>query len=580
MMVDRLFLLDLPDSSAELATLSWEAIRKFYEDLATVALGSETIDRWLATWSHLDSLVSEAASSAMIAYTCDTEDAEKEAAHLRFSAEILPKVEEHGVRLARKWVESDLHPPGLETVLAKFRTAIELFREENVPLFSHLEELGATYQRITGGMTAEWEGRKIPLPQLGPHLQSSDRKVRETAFLASVAPFMAAKDQLTSLFDQMYTHRQRIAANAGFADFRDYVFPAKFRFDYTPDDCLRFHDAVEATVVPAVVRQLRERQSRLGLDQLRPWDLPLNPYQTEALKPFSSVSELIAGAHRVFGRVAPEFAEDFRIMQDEGLLDLESRQGKAPGGYCDTLQVRGRPFIFMNAAGVMNDVMTLLHEGGHAFHAFASHKQPLVWQRHPGAESAELASMSMELLASPYLVKPDGYLDEMDARRAMVDRLEDVLSSLAHIASVDAFQHWIYTSGEGGEGSARDDAWLRVRARFAPGVDWSGLERERASRWYRQLHIFLYPFYYIEYGIAQLGALQVWRNSLRDPTSAVKAYRTFLDFGATLPLPDLYRAAGASLVFDAARMGDLVALVEEQAAALREGLPTSEVASD
>jgi len=256
----------------------------------------------------------------------------------------------------------------------------------------------------------------------------------------------------------------------------------------------------------------------------------------------------------------------------EGLLDLESRPGKAPGGYCDTLHARGRPFVFMNAAGVPEDVTTLLHEAGHCFHAFASHALPFIWQRHPGAESAELASMSMELLAAPHLVRPVGFYGEADALSARLEHLEDLLLSLAHIASIDAFQGWIYTNPQGADPAARDAAWLRLRDRFEPGVDWSGLEAERVARWYRQLHIFLYPFYYIEYGLAQIGALQVWRNARRDPVAAVAAYRRFMALGATTRLPDLYRTAGVELSFDAGLLGELVELVETEMATLREAL--------
>ena len=257
-------------------------------------------------------------------------------------------------------------------------------------------------------------------------------------------------------------------------------------------------------------------------------------------------------------------------MIDEGLRDLDSRKGKAPGGYCDTLHDRGRPFVFMNAAGVMDDVRTLLHEAGHSFHSFASHQMPLVWQRYPGAEIAELASMSMELLAAPQLAMADGFLTEAEFRRAWVEHLEDILMTIAHVASVDAFQSWIYTSGKGGEGASRDDAWLSIRSRFEPEVDWSGLELERTARWHRQIHIFLYPFYYIEYGIAQLGALQVWQNSQRDWRDAVHHYRKALALGATTSLPEMYRTAGAEVVFDAGRMEELVGRVEEEIAKYRD----------
>ncbi|HEX9894484.1 MAG TPA: M3 family oligoendopeptidase [Gemmatimonadales bacterium] len=563
------YVVPLPASPAELADATWKSIFPLYEAVAGVPLDRFSIRDWLATWSRLEELVSEAASLSMIAYTCDTADPAKEAAYLRFSAEIMPLAEEQGVRLARLLVDSGLAPDRLETVVERFRTSILLFRDANVPLFAELEGLSAQYQKITGGMTAEWEGERKPLPQLSPFLQHPDRTIRERAFRSSVEPYVTAHDELASLFDELYGRRQQVALNAGFADFRDYVFPAKFRFDYTPDDCRRFHEAVEATVVPALTRAMTERQRRLRLPGLRPWDLAVNPYRRETLRPYSEPAELPRTAQRIFDRLDPHLGAEFQRMIDEHLLDLESRAGKAPGGYCDTLHARGRPFIFMNASGILEDVTTLLHEAGHAFHAFASHQQPFIWQRHPGSEAAELASMSMELLAGRWLSRPVGYLGETDARRAQLEHLEDVLSSLAHIASVDAFQHWLYSSGAGHDPTARDAEWLRIRSRFEPMVDWSDLERERIARWYRQLHIFLYPFYYIEYGIAQLGALQVWRNSLSDPEGAVSAYRRFLQLGATRPLPALYAEAGAQLVFDPARMGELVRLVETRAAQLR-----------
>jgi oligoendopeptidase F len=276
----------------------------------------------------------------------------------------------------------------------------------------------------------------------------------------------------------------------------------------------------------------------------------------------------------MFERVDAALGAQFRTLLVEGGLDLESRQGKAPGGYCDTLHIRGRPFIFMNASGVMDDVTTLLHEAGHAFHAFAAHRLPYIWQRHPGAEAAELASMSMEMLASRHLVQPTGYFSAEDYRSAWLEHLEDILLSLVHIAAVDSFQTWIYTSGQGGDADARDAEWLRLRSRFERGVDWSGLEQERIARWYRQLHIFLYPFYYIEYGIAQIGALQIWRNSLDDPKRAVARYRDALALGAVRTLPEIYRTAGAGLTFDADAIGELVQLVESEIGRVRARLPS------
>jgi oligoendopeptidase F len=331
----------------------------------------------------------------------------------------------------------------------------------------------------------------------------------------------------------MYHLRQQVARNAGFPDFQDYSFRSKFRFDYTPADVERFHRSVEAVVTPAVERIRERRRERLQLDTLRPWDSLVDPYGYAALRPFEVVDDLSQTTLRVMNRVDPLLGQQFSTMMTEGLLDLGSRKGKAPGGYCETLHHRGRPYIFMNAAGTLDDVMTLFHEAGHAFHAFAAHRLPLIWQRHPGMETAELASMSMELLASRYMGEENGGFFTLEEQaRARVEHLEDVLLTLTHIASVDAFQTWLYTSGAGDDRDARDRAWLRIRERFDRGIDWSGLEQERVTRWHRQLHIFLYPFYYIEYGIAQLGALQIWRNSLGDEAAALEAYRAALALGA------------------------------------------------
>jgi oligoendopeptidase F len=559
----------LPPSPSAFAKATWDDVAPYFDELAVRPLEPSTMEAWLRAWSTLEELVTEAAARAMIAYTIDTGDAEKEADHLRFSTEVLPRMEERSVELARRLVESGYSSPELKTTLARFRTQIEIFRDENVPIFAELEEHSARYQRITGSITVEWDGVERPLPQLQPFLKSPDRAVRERAFRAASRPYIDRRDELSALFDRMYHLRMKAAANAGFANFRDYIFPAKFRFDYTPADCERFHEAIELAVVPAVERVLESRRQRLGLEVLRPWDLAVDPYRAKALRPFTTEAEFVSTARRVFGRLDPSLGGEFQTMIDEGLLDLESRKGKAPGGYCETLHFHGRPFIFMNAVGLVDDVMTLLHEAGHAFHTFASHVQPLIWQRHPGSEAAELASMSMELLAGPHLILPTGFFSPEDAGSAWLEHLEDVLLSLVHIASVDAFQTWIYTSGQGANADARDAAWLRLRLRFERGVDWSDLEQERVARWYRQLHIFMYPFYYIEYGIAQVGALQIWRNSLEDPARAVARYRDALALGAVRSLPEIYRAAGAKLTFDAEAIAALVQLVEKEIARVR-----------
>jgi oligoendopeptidase F len=566
-------MIELPASPEAFRDAGWDDILPYYEQLATIALDSTTtvVEAWLRTWSRLDMLVGEAGTLAMIAYTGDTADTAAETTYLRFSMEIIPKLEEQGVRLAKRLIALDWSRDDLDTTVRRFRTDIEIFREANVPRFSQIEELSAGYQKITGGLSVDWDGTPRTIPQLQPYLKSADRAERERAFRLGAEAYMVKRDEFADLFDNMYVLREAVAKEAGFPDYQRYCFAAKHRFDYTPDDTARFHAAVKQTVTPAVARLMAHRRQSLGLDVLRPWDVTVDLNADEPLKPFADIDTFIDRAKNIFRRVDPDLGAQFRIMADEKLLDLESRPGKAPGGYCTDLAFRGRPFIFMNAVGVPDDVQTLVHEAGHCFHDFATHSLPFTWQRRTGHEAAELASMSMELLAMPYLVAPDGYYTPAQARVAWLEHLEDVLGSLVHIASVDAFQAWIYTDPAGADRDARDAKWLEIREEFESGVDWTGLERERVGRWYRQLHIFELPFYYIEYGLAQLGALQVFRNAVADADDAVAAYKRFLKLGGTRPLPELYAAAGAKLVFDADTMAELVAFAEERIVALRAG---------
>ena len=559
----------LPDSAAAFADATWDEIAPYYDELATRALDRSNVEEWLRSWSALDGLLDEAEARAEVEYTVDTTDPAREARHLRFASEIGPQRGEQRVRLAARLLDLGYERSGLETTIRHFRNSRELFRQANVELGAEVQRLNAQYNKITGGMTAEWDGEERPLPRLAPFMQDQDRATRERAFRLHTRPYIAAHDELAALFSEQFALRERIARNAGMANYRDYAHREKDRFDYTPDDCARFAAAVEEAVVPAATRIHERRRRAMGLDTLRPWDLGPDPQGRPPLRPFTDVAGLIDPAVTIFTRLDPTLGGYFRTMVEEQLLDLDSRLGKAPGGYCTSFAHVGRPFIFMNAVGMAGDVNTLLHEAGHAFHDFAAQEQPLLFQRHTGAEMAEVASMSMEHLTAPYLGRArGGYYDDEELRRDRIAHLENILILMPHIAAVDAFQQWIYTSGEGADAAARDAAWLRIRARFEPGVDWSGLEAERTARWYQQLHIFLYPFYYIEYGIAQLGALQVWRNSLRDPARALADYRRALALGASVPLPDLFAAAGARLAFDTATMAELVALVEEQLAAL------------
>jgi oligoendopeptidase F len=557
-------------SPEDLAQATWADVEPHYERLATQSL--DDIDAWLRDWSRFSDILNEARSLAHTAYTGDTRDPAKEAAHLRFARDIRPRVQEQEVRLGRRLLDAGRTPPGLETFVDRLRNQDALFREANVPLFAELQTQATAWQKLSAGLTVTWDGEELTLPALRVHGSSPDRATRERAFRLGYGAIVARRDAFQEIFDGLYALRQRVAAHAGFETYRDYAHAEKNRFSYSVDDCLRFQDAVERTVVPALRRRMALRAERMGLDALRPWDAidslmgVADPLGRPPLRPFPDVDTMGERAEAVFARVDPVLGARFGVMRAERLLDLESRQGKVPGGYCTSFPYRRRPFIFMNATGMDADLRTLLHEAGHAFHGFeVFDSQPLAFQRHPGAEMAEVASMSMELLAAPYLsADAGGFFSAEDHRRSRAAHLEGILYVLVHIATVDAFQQWIYTSGEGHDRDARDRQWLRLRERYEPWADWSGLGDLRAGRWLAQPHIFVNPFYYIEYGIAQMGALQVWRNAMRDQAGAVAAYREALALGATRPLPDLFAAAGARLVFDADGMGELVGLVEEQ----------------
>jgi oligoendopeptidase F len=551
---------------------TWEDIAPYYEALSTRPLDRTNVEAWLADWSLFESLLSEASALAGFAYSCDTADEAREAAQLRFGTQISPKAREQRVRLQERLVKLEYVRPGLETTVQRFRNQMRLFAAANVPLFAELSKLETEWSKVNGAMTVEWEGEPKTPAQLLPFLESTDRAVRERAFKLRAKPYIDERQVLAGIFDRMYDLRQQVARNAGFENFRDYSHLEKNRFDYTPDDCLRFHEAVESAVMPAVERILRRRRNQMGIDPLRAWDVTADPRGRTPLKPFTDIETFIARAADVFTHVDPEFGAYYRRMADAKLLDLDNRKGKAPGGYCQTLAFRKMPLIFMNAVGIDDDVRTLLHEAGHAFHSFEASTLPLLFQRHPGSEMAEVASMSMELLASPFIDADDGgYYSENDALRSRADLLEGIVLFLPHCASVDAFQHWMYLNTDGRDASARDRKWLELRQRFeGSSLDWTGLDAERIARWYQQPHFFGSPFYYIEYGIAQLGALQVWRNSLRDPQEAVRDYRGALTLGATKPLPDLFKAAGARLMFDSEGMRELISVVEQELAKLHD----------
>jgi oligoendopeptidase F len=468
-----------------------------------------------------------------------------------------------------KLLDSGLAPAGFELPLRKMQTDAALFREANLPLQVEVTKLCTEYSKVTGSQTVQWEGEEVTVTRLRPVYQETDRARREKAWRLSAQRQLADRATLNELWQKLLKLRLQMAANAGFADYRSLIWQEMFRFDYTPENCKQFHQAIEETVVPAASRVYQRRAGRLGLESLRPWDLDVDVEGRPALAPFKEVEQFKSGVHTILQRVDPQLGGYFQTMMTEGLLDLENRNNKAPGGYCSTLEAVKRPFIFMNAVGLHGDVMTLVHEGGHACHSFEASRLQWHQQRQVGLEFAEVASMGMELLAAPYFAKAaGGFYTEADAARALAENLQKDLLFWPYMAVVDGFQHWVYENPQAAMEPANcDKQWAALWNRLMTGVDWSGFDDVVETGWQRKLHIFLVPFYYVEYGLAQLGAAQVWANALKDQAGAVAAYRRSLALGGTKSLPELYAAAGAKFAFDAATLGSIVGLIEQKLAA-------------
>jgi oligoendopeptidase F len=545
----------------------WSAIAPLFDRLEG-AIGScksaADLERWLLDWSELNAAIEEEAARRSIAMTCHTDDAEAEKAYLHFVEMIEPQVKPRQFALQQAFVKhpqrASLPQPRYTVFDRDTALQVELFRPENVPLETEDTCIGQQYQKLSGSLTVKFRGEEKTLVQMGRYLEETDRAVREESWTLVANRRLKEATTFDTQFDELLNLRGRIAANAGFSNYRDYAFRRLGRFDYTPADCERFHAAVEGEVVP-LLRQLQaDRKRQLGVTTLRPWDLSVDPLNRPPLKPFTDVADMVSGSQRIFDRLDGELAGGFRKMQDLRLLDLANRKGKAPGGYQSTLHEARLPFIFMNAVGVQRDVDTMLHEAGHAFHALATRGEDLHAYRGAPIEFCEVASMSMELLASEFL---EEFYSPADAARARRTHLEGIVTILGWIATVDAFQHWVYTH-PGHTHAERGTAWTSIFARFNGDVDWSGFEAAREKHWHRQLHIFLYPFYYIEYGIAQLGALQVWLNSKQNKDRALTDYKRALALGNSRPLPELFATAGCKFEFSEATVRPLVRMLREQ----------------
>lgn len=544
---------------------SWEKIAPYFDRLRDAPIDTvEQITAWLENYSELAAAVSEVGTDRHVKMTCQTDDESRKKAFFDFVENIAPKFKvachELDVRYTKSKASLDLPKDRYAVLDRSVRAGVEIFREENVPLQTDETKLEQQYQEVSGAQMVTLDGKEQTMQQLGLYAEKTDRGIRQVAWEAEWNRRSQDVDKLEGIFDQLIALRHKMAGNADCADYREYAFKVKQRFDYSADDCIAFHDAVEQAVVPAVRDLQRQRAAALGLDGLRPWDLAVDVKSRSPLRPFSEPSELCEKGSRVFHRVDAELGAWFDDMNAKDYLDLASRKGKAPGGYQATYDEARRPFIFMNAVGLQRDVSTLIHEGGHAFHSYAARDDALLNYRSSPIEFAEVASMGMELLAIDFL---DEFYDDEQKARAKRQELEGLIGLFPWVATIDAFQHWIYTSPTH-DREARKDQWLSLHQRFGGIADFGGYENALAFRWHKQLHLFEVPFYYIEYAIAQLGALQVWRNSKSDYAGAVSQYRKALALGGSRPLPELFESAGAKFDFSYDTLAPLIEMIQEE----------------
>ena len=556
----------LPTDAKSILALTWSDYEPYYKELEGRELSRENIEAWLNDWSALAATADEHYWRLYIATTVNTADKQFEDGFNKYIEEIQPAEKTAEQKLKAKLLASGLSPKSFETGLRMMRAEAEIFTEENLPLLAEEQKLVTAYNKLIGSLTVMWDGEERTLTQMFPLFYETDRSIRKRAWEATESRRLQERQNINELWERFMPVRLKIAENANMPDYRAYAWKQKFRFDYSPEDCKSFHAAIEAVVVPAASRIYEKRRQRLGIDVLRPWDLFVDPLGTTPIKPYESIDEFKSKSRAIFGQVDSKFGEYFQIMINEDLLDLESRKNKAPGGYSLGLHVAHRPFVFMNNSNTPWDVQTMLHEGGHAFHEF-ERAHVHFYQRgeiYLPAEFAEVASMGMELIASPYKTKEyGGFYTESEGARAMIELLESNITFWPYMALVDAFQHWIYENpGDGSNASKCEEKWAELWDRFMPGIDYSGLEDAKKTYWHRQSHIFHNPFYYVEYGLAQLGAVQVWANALKDQKKAVADYRKALALGATVPLPELFATAGAKFAFDAKTLKEAVDLME------------------
>jgi len=549
----------------EFRLTDWPALEPYLKELLERLLDSrEALEKWLLDLSELEAVIGEDAAWRQIRMTCDTENKEIEDAFTFFVTEIQPKIQPYSDKLNRKLVANEftreLTGEGYEVYLRNVRKNIELFREANIQLQSEIAVLAQQYGVISSKMSVEVDGQEYTLQQAAKFLESSDRSVRETVYRKIQERRLQDKEKLNGLFTELVNKRHQVALNAGFPNYRDYKFEDLGRFDYKKEDCFQFHEAVKTGVLPLVDFIYDRKRQKLGLDVLRPWDIDAEPEGIQPLHPFKTGEELVEKTIECFTRMHPFFGECLVKMREMGRLDLDSRKGKAPGGYNCPLPETGAPFIFMNAAGQMGDVTTMVHEGGHAIHSFLAHHLPLTAFKEYPMEIAEVASMTMELFSMDYW---DVFFENKeDLRRAKQQQLERVLTIFPWIATIDRFQHWVYENPSHTE-EERAKEWKKILTDFTSiAIDVSGLEEYRYYSWQRQLHLYEVPFYYIEYGIAQLGAIGLWKQFKENKDGAINNYINALKLGGTKTLPQLYEAAGLKFSFSPDYISELMLFVQ------------------
>ncbi|RKD13746.1 oligoendopeptidase F [Pelobium manganitolerans] len=547
--------------------IDWESLAPIFDELKQRPLSSlAQLEQWLKDKSELEAALEEDFAWRYIKMTCDTANEDLVKSFQYFATEIEPKIAPIANELNKKLVESEfieqLDQEKYFIYIRSVKQALALFREENIPLQTELQVEQQKYQAITGAMSVELQGKEYTLEQAANFLKNLDRPVREEAWKSISVRRLQDKDVLNQLFNKLVKLRHQVAKNADFDNFRDYMFASLGRFDYTPQDCFDFHKAVEQEVVPVLAQQAEERRKKLELDSLKPWDTEVDASGKAPLVPFNGGEELIEKSTRCFNRLDAFLGSRLEIMKANGLFDVESRKGKAPGGYNYPLAESGAPFIFMNSANSFRDLTTMVHEGGHAVHTFLTANLELNDFKHCPSEVAELASMSMELISMDYW---DEFFDNAeDLKRAKQYQLKDVLKTLPWVAVVDAFQHWIYTHPAHSV-EERTQAWTAIFKRFGANfVDWDGQQEALENLWQKQLHIFEVPFYYIEYAIAQLGAIAVWKNYKENPEKALANYIAALKLGYTKSIKEIYKTAGIEFNFSSAYIKDLVLFVQNE----------------